>query len=84
MTEVPVTWIFLRELAALVEGGWGDVACEGPHYQTYFPHMEIELFCTCQMPKTYDDMVDCDPPPKLKILDRTLDVLTKLFLKMPG
>ena len=29
MTEVPVTWIFLRELAALVEGGRGDVACEG-------------------------------------------------------
>ena len=32
----------------------------GPHYQTYFPHMEIELFCTCQMPETYDDMVECD------------------------
>ena len=32
----------------------------GPRYQTYFPHMEIELFCTCQMPETYDDMVECD------------------------
>ena len=29
----------------------------GPGYQTY---MEIELFCTCQMPETYDDMVRCD------------------------
>ena len=29
-------------------------------YQTYFPHMEIKLFCTCQMPETHDDMVECD------------------------
>ena len=32
----------------------------GPCYQTYFSHMEIELFCTCQMPETCDDMVECD------------------------
>ena len=32
----------------------------GPRTQTYFPHMEVELFCTCQMPETYDDMVECD------------------------
>ena len=22
--------------------------------------MQIELFCTCQMPEIYDDMVECD------------------------
>ena len=24
----------------------------GPHYQSYFPIMEIELFCSCLMPET--------------------------------
>ena len=32
----------------------------GPRTQTYFPPMEIELLCTCQMLETYDDMVECD------------------------
>ena len=34
----------------------------GPNYQTYryFPCMDIELICTCQMPETHDDMVECD------------------------
>ena len=34
----------------------------GPRTQTYFPPMEIELLCTCQMLETYDDMVECDYP----------------------
>ena len=32
----------------------------GPHYQSYFPLMEIELFCLCLIPETYDDMVECE------------------------
>ena len=26
----------------------------------HFPYREIELFCTCLMPDTYGDMVQCD------------------------
>ena len=26
----------------------------------HFPYREIELFCTCLMPETYGDMVQCD------------------------
>ena len=26
----------------------------------YFPMQEIELYCTCLMPETYGDMVQCD------------------------
>ena len=26
----------------------------------HFPVREIELFCTCEMPQTYDDMVECE------------------------
>ena len=25
-----------------------------------FPQIEIELFCSCLMPETYHDMVECD------------------------
>ena len=31
-----------------------------PRLATITMHMEIELFCTCQMPETYDGMVECD------------------------
>ena len=41
MTDVPVTWIFLRELAALVDGGRGDVACEGSHTGPYCKHLPL-------------------------------------------
>ena len=26
----------------------------------HFPVREIEFFCTCEMPQTYDDMVECE------------------------
>ena len=26
----------------------------------HFPHQEIELYCSCLMPETYGDMVQCD------------------------
>ena len=32
---------------------------KGDH-NNYFPGREIELFCSCQMPETYDDMIQCD------------------------
>ena len=31
----------------------------GDHHN-FFPGKEIELHCTCQMPETYDDMIECD------------------------
>ena len=31
-----------------------------PRSQSYFPFREIELFCSCQMPETYGDMIECD------------------------
>ena len=30
------------------------------NHNRYFPGREIELFCSCQMPETYDDMIECD------------------------
>ena len=30
-----------------------------PHHQNYFPFSKIELFCSCQMPETYSDMIEC-------------------------
>lgn len=27
---------------------------------THFPFVQIELFCTCLMPETMDDMVECE------------------------
>ena len=30
-----------------------------PRSQSYFPFREIELLCSCQMPKTYGDMIKC-------------------------
>ena len=30
----------------------------GLHYQSFFPSME--LFCSCLMPESYDDMVECN------------------------
>ena len=32
----------------------------GPHHRTYFPGYAIEVYCSCRMPETYDDMVECD------------------------
>ena len=26
----------------------------------FFPYVTLELFCTCHMPETYDDMVECE------------------------
>ena len=26
----------------------------------FFPYITLELFCTCYMPETYDDMVECE------------------------
>ena len=31
-----------------------------PHHQNYFPFIVIKLFCSCQMPETYGDMIACD------------------------
>ena len=30
------------------------------HHRTYFPGYAIEVYCSCRMPETYDDMVECD------------------------
>ena len=30
------------------------------HRSRHFPYREIELFCSCLMPETYGDMVQCD------------------------
>ena len=26
----------------------------------FFPYVTLELFCTCHMPETYDDTVECE------------------------
>ena len=31
--------------------------CKTGNHHNYFPSREIELFCSCQMPETYDDMI---------------------------
>ena len=33
---------------------------EVPLHRTYFPGYAIEVYCSCRMPETYDDMVECD------------------------
>ena len=33
---------------------------EKPHGQTFFPYIQIELYCDCDMPEVYDDMIQCD------------------------
>ena len=27
---------------------------------TYFPYIQINIYCSCKMPETYDDMVECE------------------------
>jgi len=34
--------------------------CKTSNHHNYFPSREIELFCSCQMPETYDDMIEFD------------------------
>ena len=33
---------------------------EKPYTQSFFPYIEIELYCECNMPEVYDDMIQCD------------------------
>jgi len=33
---------------------------ETPYTHSFFPYMEIEVYCDCNMPEVYDNMIACD------------------------
>ena len=34
--------------------------CTSIKWHMFFPGRQIELFCECRMPETYDNMIQCD------------------------